>query len=415
MKILIPIMTFLFIYNVPFTGIPVSSSKIMVLAFLVMLLFDSNGKLSFNRDEIITFILGIVLILVSVLAMVLNATNDTSIVYSSFLLVVNNMLGAFLLVKILKRKMMLSLDYVFNLLITIAVVQAIIMILMMIYEPAYRFIADLAFLETRDSIRMRYGNARGYGLASSVTYGLGVVQSFSMFFLARDLQKERKLRHIIYYLLIVVSILVTGRTALIGIVLSIVYLLMTDTKAEKKGLRRFSGIVIIAVMTGIYLSLGAAENGLISSIQAYVFESANNFNNTGHFSTITGTNIIKMFDSMKAYSLKTWIFGDGLYKGEGLFYYGNVDVGFLRHILYFGIIGCIFVFVFYFYCYKKGLKYIVDPFFKKMWVLIFLYMIIAHVKGDFLLGNGMGISLVMILYFTIIEMKDQGYEKCFNC
>lgn len=404
MEMFISILTFFFIYNVPFTGFPVSSSKIVVLILFLIDVFECKGKIKINNVEITTFLFAFALLLVSTLAMIINGTSDTSIIYSSFLLIVNNMLGAFLLVKVLQNKNLLTLNYVMKLFIIIAVVQSVIIILMMIFQPIYDFFSTIAFLDTRESLRRRYGNARGYGFASSVTYGLGVVQSFSLIFLARMMQIEKKkISHIISYLLILVSILVTGRTGLIGVMLSFIYLLITDSKSEMKGLRRFGGVFIIILLAGLYFSLGVSENTLVSSIQAYVFESVNNFRNTGRFFTTTGLNILKMFGSMKNYPLKTWMIGNGLYKGEGLLYYGNVDVGFLRHILYFGLFGCLFVFMLYAYCYKKGQDRIKEQPIKKMWILIYIYIILAHLKGDFLLGNGMGISLVMVLFFTAVE------------
>ena len=407
MSLWLYILAFLFIYNVPFTGIPISASKIAVVVFIlcVLLKYAEGKKIKYNRVELHLLVIAIGLLLFSLMIMLVNGTNDTSIVYACVLLVVNHMFGSFLLVKICKEKGILTLENMMKLIIVLAVTQSVIIILMMVWEPFYDFFSNLAYLPTRDSIKARYNGARGYGLAMSITYELGVVQSFSAMFLAYFMQEKRKAYHVLAYLLIVVSILVTGRTALIGVILSIVYLLMTDSKAQKKGMRTF---LILGLAGGLIVfcmvSFGD-ENSVIVSLEDYLFEAINNYKLTGKFGTSTGSNLVKMFESMKEYSVKTWLIGDGRYKGEGLLYYGHVDVGFLRHILYFGVIGCAVLLGFYGYIYYKGSKLVKNSRLKVMWNLLFIYIMLAHIKGDFLLGCSMGISIVLILFYTFVEER----------
>lgn len=416
MRLIIYILAFIFIYNVPFTNIPISGSKIAVLCLLCIIIFKSakGYKIKVKNSEIVVLELALFLTFYSIIIMLVNRSGDINIVYSCILLIFNHMLGAFLFTQVLKSNKMLTIENVMKILIVITTVQSVIILLMMLSQNFYNLISNLAYLPTRESLYLRYGGARGYGLAASITYDLGVVQSFSLLYLSYFIQIKRRIVHVILYILIVVSVLATGRTGLIGIILSIMYMLISDLKSQRKGMRTLVGIFLILVCAGVYL-MSSSDNSVISSMQEYIFEAFNNYKETGEFSTATGSNIAKMFDSMTNYSLKTWIFGDGRYQGEGLYYYGNVDVGFLRHILYFGLAGSALLLLYYLNIFKRGLKLVKNNQIKIIWVLLFLYLIIAHIKGDFLLGCGMGISTILILFYTFVEEKTLDYEKSTNC
>lgn len=402
-NIWIGILAFLFVYNVPIAFLPISSSKIVVIILLVWSTF--KGEIRIGKKSIKPVIWIIILIFYSFIVAILNSSGDYSLIYSEILFVINHTMGSLLFANVLYHYKKLSIRYILKMLVYIAVVQAIIIILMIVSASFYSIVANLSPLATRNSIYLRYGGARGYGLAQSITYDLAVVQSFALLFIVYlfpELRKNEPKLFTIYYLLICFSITVTGRTAFIGILLSILLKIVYTNKLSKRGVNRVVttfGVGVIALSIGVnYLQ----NTSFYSNLIKYIFE----FRISGGIaSTSTGSNIIKMFDTFKTITWKSFIFGDGRYKGEGVYYYMNVDVGFFRQIYYFGMIGLVILLIAYWSIYKTTIRNVLDNRFKKMWVLFFIYVLIANIKGDFILGCGMAICEILLIYFASYSHK----------
>jgi hypothetical protein len=79
-------------------------------------------------------------------------------------------------------------------------------------------------------------------------------------------------------------------------------------------------------------------------------------------------------------TFKTYMIGDGLYTDPiSKKYYMNTDIGYLRLIYYFGIIGTLTYFTFQIILIKS--IYQLNKKFKCTFVIIFLYLIILNFKG----------------------------------
>lgn len=405
---------FTYVYNIPFTNMPISGSKIVVLMLLMYLTVKRNHIVLQQPKQKLVVLVFLVLFY-SELIRCINSSSDLSISYTLVLFLVNHIVGSMLIVVLLKSQGKLTIEDMARMLVWIATAQAILILLTILSGDIYRWVADFARLETRNSIYQRYNGARGYGLAASITYDLAVVQSFSLIFIVYLMQRtKKKIRYAAAYLLIVISIVVTGRTGVIGIFLSGLYYLKVNRKNTHKLLLYMLLVLAIVILGGICIFYTHTEEGILSSVRAYFFESIDNFIQTGRFSSATSDNLLVMVKSMRGVSLKTWLIGDGWYKGEERLYYKNVDIGYFRHIYYFGLIGCILVFLIYYYIYKKGLQSCRDRDFCLVWKTLFFYLLLAHFKGDFVLACGMGISVVMLLFLTLLEVKTEN-EKSFNC
>ena len=113
-------------------------------------------------------------------------------------------------------------------------------------------------------------------------------------------------------------------------------------------------------------------------------------------------------------SKSTLLFGDGFFRnpfGDG--HYMHTDVGYMRHILFYGIIPSSLLYCFY----LLGFSYMYNYF---KWcktghlliLLLAIYYFVGHYKGDFLTGSGMNIKLFfIILLYIIFQKKYYLYEK----
>jgi hypothetical protein len=426
LDILIHILAFLFVYNIPFVGIPISSSKIVVIILLLYTIFHRIVYYKKEWFKIVAFL--IILILYSIFIMIINESKDMSILYALILFIVNHFLGAFLFVQLLKRTNKLNKNYIIRLFIILAFVQALFILLMLLFSGFREICFSITSIE-RESLLKRYNGIRGLGMASSVTYDLGVIQSFALIFIIYKMISNKLSRKQIYfyitaYIAIFISVCVTGRTGFIGVLFSIflsVSYISNDRKKEKNKILRIithGGLIVILSIIIAFSFLGKDKVLKIShNISVYAFEMIYSYEETGSFSIGTSKNLIKMVENFSNISPKSFLIGDGRYKGEGILYYKHTDIGFFRQIYFFGIVGTLLIVYMYLYIFKRmSITVANDKYFKKVIFLIGIYYFISNIKGDFLIGCGNAISILLILYFTITaeNIKDISKRECFT-
>ena len=80
-------------------------------------------------------------------------------------------------------------------------------------------------------------------------------------------------------------------------------------------------------------------------------------------------------------SVKTYIIGDGYYTDPIVpsEYYKGTDIGYLRLIYYFGMVGLAIYFVIQTYVIKEAYKY--SSKYKMLFILLIFYLVILNVKG----------------------------------
>jgi len=119
--------------------------------------------------------------------------------------------------------------------------------------------------------------------------------------------------------------------------------------------------------------------------------------NSGNFNTSSTDNMLRMYDELE---IKNLFSGDGRYTKENSDgYYGSVDMGYLRMILYYGVFGMIIIFFIQFLLLNKLLKIPPDRIFISK--LMFLYFLILNIKGDVLFYNNNVLPLIIgLIYFT---------------
>lgn len=291
--------SFIFIYNVPFTGSPLSGSKLMII-FMAAWLIIRSRKIVFTKNLIKIVAWMIVLLFYSLANVFLQRTGDFALVYAEILFILNHILGCVLLVNLLQTMGKSQVKDILHMLVVISFVQSIIIILSMLISPFNTFISRIAFIEGRDNLQLRYGFARGYGLAASVTYDLAVCQAFAIMFIPYLMQKTKNSRMKMFYILssfpILFSILTLGRTGLIGVGLALIYIFRESIKKRSKLLKNLLYVIGLFMIISMVFLINT-DSALISSMKTYVFEGFDTLFTTGKFQTHTWTNFMeKEFD-----------------------------------------------------------------------------------------------------------------------
>ncbi|MFT5759452.1 MAG: hypothetical protein ACI9LM_004218 [Alteromonadaceae bacterium] len=221
-------------------------------------------------------------------------------------------------------------------------------------------------------------------------------------------QRVSRFLYISIYLVIFIVAIMTGRTAWIGIVFSCCILVWNfRSKLALKSM--LQGIIVIILANIVILSLSklmfpSIYSTIVDRIIPYAFEMFINLFHKGEMAT-NSTNILNnMYFPLGE---PTLLFGDGYYKApdqSGAYYMGT-DAGYMRQVLFYGLLPSVILYLFYlqgFYFIFKGIKK-----YKSSGILVIalcLYFFIVQYKGAFLTGSAMNIKLFLtLLVFSILS------------
>lgn len=397
------ILLFFYVYGVSFSFLPINTSKIVFLYLLILYSFYFFGKKQYklvvNKDIFYISLFLIILMIFSALSTALHSTGDFSIFYAYFIMFTETLIGAILFYKLYLKAY--SFKGILDLFIWISLLQALIIIMMLVFEPFRELINSVTNKDITDLVE-RYGGFRGFGLAGSVTYDLAVFLSISMMFITYLISqgKDKRFFYILSWIIIFIAVLMTGRSGWIGAILSLGILFYSFV--NKNALKSIL-ILVIMIFIFVFLIIIILRNYypetyeiLILHIIPYAFEMFINLYDSGSMSTHSTEILSHMYFPV---DIETFLFGDGYYKNpNGYGYYMGTDAGYMRQILFYGIFPSMILYSFYafgFYILYKNTKV-----YKKVWVLILMlagFYFLVQYKGAFMTGSGMNIKLFFIL------------------
>lgn len=168
-----------------------------------------------------------------------------------------------------------------------------------------------------------FGSYRIIGLGTQF-FSTGVVVSSSLILITYILNKENTLKNWIIYFFSATIGLLSARTTLVGIGLSLIYYFKQNIFKVRKyilGAIVFLGVIVIVI--GVI-----DKNSLKWAFQIFI--------NKGR---TTSTDTLKEMWYIIPEELKTFIIGDGKWITKEGYYYMGTDVGYLRILWYSGMIG----------------------------------------------------------------------------
>ncbi len=392
---------FFYLYAIQFNGIPATTRLIMSAAGLALLIFaitrqaekEKNIFISKSFIRYLFLFLGIVLI--SACSLVINETRDPEFIKYPLSIVLILLAAYFIQFLIVKLHGEINYRIVFRYLIAAVFTQVVLALIMFMVPAVSVFLQNIQnSASTLDShLLEETGGFRLNGFGSTF-FSSGIINGFALIciaFLLKDktISKRRIISLAIQFLIIFVLGMMMARTTLIGFILAIVFLLKPSFTLNRKvfrNTRRFFWVILLAPLLIIFTLITVfpkASDQLVSAAN-FGFELFINYYNKGEF-TSKSTNALQ---TMYVYpdNAKTYIIGDGKYyntpgnPSNG--YYKGTDVGMLRLIYYFGIIGLVCYLLLQFAVVdtairsNKNIKHI-----KLFFLFAFLYCIILNFKG----------------------------------
>lgn len=414
---LLLIITSFFFFPFEFAFLPGINTK-MALAALGLALFvvrsATNRRASLDRDFFVLIIFAIIVSLVGLTSVVFNNTTDYS--YASYIVSFFVWMGGayFVTSSISFLHGKISPLIVINYLISICVVQCVLALLIS-RNPLVKDFVD-SFLGGNGFMGKMDNRMYGIGCALDVAGLKFSCVLVAISFVVMNGLCKSNLRIYVYwiaYLFVAVVGNMIGRTTSVGVVVSVFYMIVHCLYNGDSGYlksRIFPLVLMITVLLPILVFL-YNNNPQTREDLRFGFEGFFSLAETGKWETNSNNRLQDMF--ILPDNPKTWIIGDGYfdnpytdpyYNGDNpTEYYKGTDVGYLRFIYYFGIIGLISFVVFFFEAFWNCASR------HRQYAMLFLMLLLVNYIVWFKVSSD--IFLIFALFFCVPAESEEGSEQ----
>lgn len=372
----------------------------------------NKRELKFPQNLLNVELYALLISVIGVASVTINNTSDYA--YAQYFISMTVWLsGAFAVCSLIKKVHgTITVEVVTAYLTAVCVIQCALA-LVINYMPSIKNIVDAYIMQ--DQVFLNEVD-RLYGIGASLDTA-GVRFSACLILLTFILQKNKDKMNketlfiaIVSYLLIALVGNMVARTTIVGVGLSLLYVLLTF-RPEKVNLSFFRGIRIIAIILVVVIPLCRylyGNNVQFYELTRFAFEGFFNWAETGEWEVDSNEKLKAMM--VLPDNMKTWVIGDGYFDNpyfndptyigpyvDG--YYMGTDIGYLRFIFYFGLIGLIAFVCFLFSVANECVKSL--PKYKTaiLFILMLGFIIWLKVSTD--------VFLVFALLLCIGNMQDE--------
>lgn len=408
-----------------FTFLPgVNTKMAMAGVGLVLYAIDlAKGRApQINKDGFIIAALGVLVSLCGLLSVIVNNTNDYT--YASYFVSMFVWLGgAYTAIKILKWiHGYVSVELISNYLIGVCVGQCILA-LIIDSVPAFkllvdRFVVGFDFVNTDTLTKANriYGIGAGLDVAGTRFATVLVIISVLLQRISQSRYKKYMWMYLVAFLVISVVGNMMARTTTVGIIVALSYWVMSSgilrLSLYKDSVRVWKYLLIsLCVAIPFMVYLYSANEQFHDNIR-FAFEGFFSLAEKGQWET-NSNNILKNMIVFPD-NAQTWLIGDGYIEnptGRDPYYVGptyggyykGTDIGYLRFIFYFGVIG-LFTFILYFYKVAQVCRRRFPQYATMFWLILAINMIVwLKVSTD--------IFLVFAIFLCVSKEENDAYEK----
>ena len=406
-----------FVYFFPFKAYGFDPRLLVFLFFFIYMIKDGlllNRKVKCRYIK--TLFYPVLMSLFTVLSSVVNTITENTFIIFPFQ-VIYLLLLSYCIYYITKRFCKVISFYVITryFLMTL-VVQSVIAIVMFVNQPICLFLFDLQGIDLTSRVIKMYFGVRLIGLGcfyfgAGAIYGLGLIAI--MPFMLKAKNKQQLIKLILLYVYIFIVGIFFARTAMIGCVFSIVYLIfcILIPKMCNKVFLVFRQFIIYLTVFGIALVFIYTSSPKLQEdygdIIDFGFEAFINLVENGELSTASSDGLTEYHLSIWPQNQKTYYIGDMRWtKGDS--YYGDSDVGYVRLLFYFGVPGVIL-----FLLYQYSIVIISGLIFKErilsfFFFTVFFYALILLIKGYIDVAS-------LIFIYLHYKSLDSKYENRILC
>lgn len=300
-------------------------------------------------------------------------------------------------------------DKIVNYIIVAFIIQSCLQWVFFLF-PSFSKLFNIFRSKSLITNNIKYAGYRGLAISSTGFFGLSSAYGLAtiLYFTKYNTLFKNYIIKFLAFLLMFSGTFFAGRTGFVALPFVFIILLVKIIKNRKQIISKINIKIIILMILFILLCVSVlvitSRIPKFSKMYSYVFEIVNNVFSGKGFVTTSTNKLIKMYD--REIPIKTFFIGDGKYTviNEGkTSYYMNTDVGYLRKIFYFGIVGTILSFT---------LQLILLDAKKKDWqkILIFLFFVILELKGE-IIGISIMINSIILLYTNTLKINEKEVEN----
>lgn len=421
-KILLGILVSFYFFPFEFTFLPGYNTKMIMAVFgLVLWGFNLAKHRTFESNSSLFTLSAIALVvsLCGVFSVIANNTRDYT--YASYIMSMWVWLGgAYFVVEIIRYvQKKISVEIICNYLIGVCVAQCFIAILIDNYPAVKAVVHSVVSTGFMNAVELEE-KERLYGIGCALDVAGTRFAAVLVMIAALIAKHKTNVRRLYVYMMSFVIILVIGnmiaRTTIVGVLLAIVYWMVVSYPYSFTINRSSRGVLkhvllVLAVALPIIIHL-YDNNPVVREDIRFAFEGFFSLAEKGEWDVHSNNRLMEMY--VFPDNAKTWIIGDGYFDGPSNtdpYYVGPTmtgfymwtDVGYLRFIFYFGLIG-LAAFMFFFIkcgqvCAHKFRNYAL-----LFWLLMLLNFIIwFKVSTD--------IFVVFALFLCISQEDNDAYEN----
>lgn len=407
-KIMLFICGFLLIFNfkVPFIYNSIILSGVLSTVSLLIL----HKRVTLRKKELLIPFIFTVLGLYISLYVYFSETGD----YTRIDSVVSNLIVYVIVLLSIKSfgevKTENKLLYFSNFLLAVFTAQSLIIILSF-FSSEFHAVIRL-FQLSSDSIRSEhYQGVRGLALSGAQFFPTSALFAIAQVLISYTILIGKRFCFIKMLLLIMIGLagMTTGRTAIIGTVISFFIFFISSFKNKEIAK---SIIKLVLFSLAFYFSISFLSNfissnllGRINDYFLFAFEFVDNYLTTGEIET-SSTNILsRMYWSLDSYR---FILGYGRYTNDDGTTFMYTDGGYMRDMLLLGISGTLIIFIMNsIIVYKIYHNCRFYPYSKIIFFSLWLVTNVLHYKGGVLMHLISVQTLLFILYAMTIESKKE--------
>lgn len=309
----------------------------------------------------------------------------------------------------------ITLDFVEKCIVNVFVIQSIISIIAFISPTFREIVHHFQFENEAGQAEESYSGFRGLSISGRLYFefaascGLVTIVQFKRIIV----DNKRPIREFIKLCLIIVCGFFAGRTSLIGIAFGLCYLCFAQISFSKKicFISKLTCVLFCSIFTLVLILPDTVLWFITDRLLPWVFDLFIKYHETGSTESSHSFNMLNDMYKYVHITSEEWIYGSGHFMApNGIGYYKSVDGGYIRHLLYWGIIGSIINVAY-------GLLYFIAPYRKSLlWndklyiILMLLYTFFIHYKGD--LATTSRFYHVILLFILIpYTLKKHGTNR----
>lgn len=383
---------FFYIYAVPFVFLPVSTRVLFgIFGFIILTIEVLQYKINLKLNKQLLYFLVLLFLIpfISLISIGINQANDIEFIkYPISMIAI--LLASYFVAKVLNRfYRKLDFQNVSLLIVNVILIQSIVAFMMFLIPELRDFLLGIQKLSPDDIERMSdFFEFRILGFGT-MFFGAGVISGFGLILIGAllrfyNLNSKQTILLSIKFLFILLIGMMMARTTLIGGLLGLMLIFFpknfkaTISMFRKRFLFLFNITIIPLIFVSVLFFVVPKIGEMLEPLFNFAFEIFINYFEKGSAESASTTQLQHMYVFPE--NIKTWIIGDGFWANPyGSGYYMQTDVGYLRLIYYFGLIGLVTYLIVQFFAIKTIFKnYNLSVIFYR---IVFSYLLILNLKG----------------------------------